>query len=212
MKRFLYLDCDGILNGSSHKIDDFMVYKHPKGSIMYGDPFNIYKVAMLAKLVVMHNIEVIGISSWFGGSDEQKVLQTLRDCEDFLLPIHRTSSCTSGGIGRCEAILDDVMEKQPEFWCILDDGERNYYRTNHPFYDKQPYFDVRGKLVSPSGRYGINEEHIEQIAMLLNITNLRYTVAQPLGWVQDKITYDANLGGTETVTLEIAEMLQRKRV
>lgn len=211
MRRFLYLDCDGVLNGST-KIDSEYVYTHPQGSIMYGDPFNKYKVNLLSKLVLEHNIQVIGISSWFGGSMEPQVLKILSDCKEFTLPIHRTSECTGGGISRCEAILDDVLLHKPEFWCILDDGERNYYRTNHKFYEKQPYFDVRGRLVSPHGRYGLNEEHIEQIAMLLNITNRRFTEAQPLGWVYDKITYDANLGGTLPMSLKVAEAMQLKKV
>lgn len=184
MKRFLYVDCDGVFNGSPElAYTDFAVYWPPIHSERRGDPYNVYKVQLLAELVIKHDITVIGISSWFGYKAEE-TLQELRDCPNFPLPIHRISKCTTGGTPRARAILDDVMEHQPDYWCILDDDHRCYERTNHPFYDKQPYFDIMGKLVSPHGRYGLHEEHIEQIGMLMGLTAQRYTLAYPLARIE----------------------------
>lgn len=187
MKRFLYLDCDGVLNGCT-KIDDFATHWPPMDSVRRGDPFNRYKVQLLTELVTANDITIIGISSWFGYRLEE-TLQELRECPYFTLPIHRVSSCTTGGTPRCNAVLDDVLEHNPDYWCILDDGERAYTRTDHRFYDKQPYYDVRQHLVQPKGRYGISEEHVEQIGMILGISKEFYTTALPLGWVEQEV-YD----------------------
>lgn len=149
--KLLALDIDGVLNcypdmemsiQKDVKPDWFMDFHQV-------DWINKNKLDLLKQLLVQ-DVEVIGISSWFNadGSNKDEIAEFLG------IPIHYVNSCTGGGEGRVNALRRFILEHKPTHVAILDD---------QPFYGKLSRFHVQPVY------YGLEKSHITQAKRLLGV-------------------------------------------
>lgn len=175
-ERILFVDIDGVFN------KQFGLHTHVNVGIIPGDVMDIDIVQFFARLLRPHSrnglpVKIVGCSSWFSPHRPEKN-ETLfkRIAAETGLVISDVVSDTGGWIGRSKAVLDYVVEHNPTYWCVLDDGDY-YYSQNHighTFFASKPYYDIRMHFVKPHGRYGMSNGDIENILQVLGLVTSAY--------------------------------------
>lgn len=174
--RLLFVDIDGVFN------KQFGMATNVNVGTIQGDFVDINLVKYLVRLINNAKnrgifIKVVGCSSWFSSHRPEKntVLFDRIRAETGLI-IEDVVNDTGGWIGRCEAVLDYVVEHNPAYWCVVDDG--NYYfsqnHIDHEFFKTKPYYDIRLNFVHTHGRYGMNNSDIEKTLQILGAIETRY--------------------------------------
>lgn len=170
-KTTLFLDLDGVINSYldvfSGIVEDYFLFDlNNKYRMVFNQSCiaNSYKVDLLRNFVLQNNIEVVLISDWtIRGVDSL----SYDKIGDFLGITICGAAHNLHLHNRTKAVLDYVCLHDIESFVILDDTEQLYPDIKHPYYVNKKDFSIKDALISPHGRYGINEEHIEKLTEYL---------------------------------------------
>lgn len=174
--RLLFVDIDGVFN------KQFGMATNVNVGIIQGDFVDIDLVKYLARLILNAQkrgvfIKVVGCSSWFSSHrPEKNTILFDRIKAETGLVIEDVVGDTGGWIGRCAAVLDYVVQHNPTYWCVVDDGD--YYHSQnhigHEFFKTKPYYDIRLNFVHTHGRYGMSNSDMEKILQILGMVETRF--------------------------------------
>jgi hypothetical protein len=199
--RLLFIDIDGVFNKQYGMATNVNV------GIIPGDVVDVDVVKYLARsLRNAHNkgapIKVVGCSSWFSSHRHEKNSVLFdRIFKETGLKIEDVVTDTGGWKGRCKAILDYVVEHNPVYWCVVDDGDyyNSQHHLDHKFFKNKPYYDVQLNFVHVHGRYGIGNCDFEKIFQILGVINTSF--ANGLNALKVQKDFDSFLNGEFTYHL-----------
>lgn len=191
---YLFLDMDGVLNGIydvwytfSNETDDIRKHrwnnpdtKHwmPNG-YETDDCVSTHKLKLIQRMIAQYDIRVVNLSSWVCRGN-------VKDTESYnqLMGFELYGNIFGGE--RSREVLDYVVANNVKRFVILDDDGRCY--SNHPshaWYADQPYRNLLDHFVQPHGRYGLNEQHIEECLSILGEVTHKYTQRIPARLIQE---------------------------
>lgn len=154
----VFLDMDGVFNGG---------YQHEHRDELYGHDvierpsqrgdYVLKSITLpMMKLFRERRVQVILVSSWFqsmiDGSHPQ--IEEFRDLFG-ILPLG--SLVTSGGEPRGKEVANCIRQTRHPQWVIVDDCDHFY---------PDPFIPI-SRIVSPSGRYGMQPKDIEILSGLI---------------------------------------------
>lgn len=171
--RILFVDIDGVFNKLFGQATNVNVGTIP------GDFMDVDLVKFVARMLRTNSsagqdVKVVGCSSWFSPGRPEKNNKLFSRIEsETRLVISDVVRDTGGWKGRCKAVLDYVVEHEPKYWCVIDDGD--YYNgqlyVNHEFFKTQPYYNVKQNVVQTHGRYGMSNQDIESMLAILGLSD-----------------------------------------
>lgn len=155
----VFLDMDGVLNGG---------YQHEHYDTFYRDEVLIrpsfpgdyvldYKAKPLMRALKEHRAQVVLVSSWFRPmiDGDHPQVEEFRSMFD-ITPLGSLE--TQGGVGRGRAVAECLGYTKHPHWVVIDD-------CGH-FYSDERFTPDR--VVSPSGRYGLQAADMEKLTVLLS--------------------------------------------
>lgn len=155
----VFLDIDGVLNGGfQHEhletyYKDCRLIERPsfRGDYVLAEPARV-----LSELLARYRAQVVIVSSWFrqdvGAGDPQvEELRALFDMD--VLGSLSTTGCVQRGV----SVADCIQSARLRDWAIVDDCGHFYQDDRLPI----------SRIVTPSGRYGLQPQEMETLALLL---------------------------------------------
>ncbi|URC22147.1 hypothetical protein CHUUTOTORO_00620 [Serratia phage vB_SmaM-ChuuTotoro] len=116
--RVIFLDIDGVLNYSPYRNEQL---DKTVDLTRYVDRT---LCTMFANWVNRNGFVVVGVSSWFIGSDGEDLKKV---SEDLGFKIFCTGDRCGGGFGRGTGVLDFVERNKITKWAVIDDAGANMY-------------------------------------------------------------------------------------
>jgi hypothetical protein len=191
---YLFLDMDGVLNGI---YDVWYTFSNDSNAIRENrwnnpdtlhwmpngyetdDCVSAHKLKLLKRMILDYNIRVINISSWVCRNNS-------KDTESYNKFVGFELYGNIFGGERSLEILNYIVENNVKRFVILDDDGRCYRNhPNHAWYKNKPYANLLAHFVQPHGRYGINEQHIEECLSILGEVTSKYSQTFPARLIQE---------------------------